>query len=383
MYNLNAPDAPYGGPALLPEQEPQQYGYLGAPPEYVEPYSQSERLSPTKMMWAGLLSDIGGYLGSGGMRPMGNTGMRMYMQANQMNNRQQAANAQAKNQHWRDQMAYGQAQQVQANTEFNQNRAVGQDAATADWRESQTALGQDRLQLQRDKLAFERQLMLQDAALTAAEQQGANPEMIKLHRDLGKDFQSATQGERDLLSRAQQAKQLISQNTGLGDLTALISLVKTLDPGSVVSSGEVSSVEQAAGLKAKWEGWLSKAADEGSVGATMQSQINNVVDSLIRIAENDYNRKLNMAKTQGEQQQLDTSLYLPQVTPFNEYRRETMPQQVAPVPKEPVQMPSYGIPQNPLDVVPAPPVKPRQWLTPAEPARVGNQTSRVSPSGVY
>ena len=99
--------------ALLEQQQMQQPGgYLLEPPDYAEPYSKEEFVNPRGLMFAGLLSDVGGYLASGGRQPLRNSGLNMWMQANQYNARLKAANQSARDRNAQMQMNYGQQMEM-------------------------------------------------------------------------------------------------------------------------------------------------------------------------------------------------------------------------------------------------------------------------------
>ena len=320
VTQLPAPLSPEQQESLAISQGPQ----LQAPEQYQPIYGDEQLLNPKRLMWAGLLSDLGNYIGSGGRQPMQGLAMKNFQQASQYNNRLTAANQAAKRQHWQDQNAYVKGNQQMA------AQALGMDATKQQIESGELTLDQQRraeklgitpgagqpynnwvlagkpgtykqwLQ-QGDSSGLDRKLKelkieAAERALIKAEDAGVPLDVIKQEEALRKSYTGQTSGAAEVLSKAQSVLSQLSLGSGAGDIAATIEFFKTLDPSSVVSTGEQDSLSQASGYIANIKRIGDKMMGKGgTLGPAGRKDLAESVNALVKLAEADY------STTRGEQ----------------------------------------------------------------------------------
>lgn len=355
---------------LLPDDQQAQMGQpaafnAGPPPEFTAPYTDEEKLNPRALMFAGLLSDMGGYLASGGMRPMGNTGLNMFMQAQKYNAGQKAANQAAQQKHYQQQMAYQKQMQDQAHRGQSlglQERGIARqeasDLANKQYRDATLGHGEDRLALDWERHNLNADA--QNAAALALAEAGVPMDVVKQETTEQQNFIADTKPLRDMLKRAQDAKALLAQGTGIGDLTGIISVIKALDPTSVVSQGETDNVQKVQSWKEELISRIEKGQGKGTLTAETIADINRALDSVINVASADYKSRENDVKRRFESYDgvMDAERFLP-TNPFQTFYKSQpnlveAPAQTVEIPQVPTsygQVPQVGPAQLPNEVM--------------------------------
>ena len=83
------------------------------------------------------------------------------------------------------------------------------------------------------------------------------------------------------------------------DLTTVYSLIRFLDPGSVVREGEVSLLQSATGLWNQIQSELKKASGQGFITGPQKTQLRGLVTDLMKEYEQTAQTRLQRAKEQA------------------------------------------------------------------------------------
>jgi len=104
-----------------------------------------------------------------------------------------------------------------------------------------------------------------------------NKDRFSMSQDLAKQRTAALKPYMAQRSQAQKTITSLEQGTGAGDLAAVISFNKSLDPSSVVREGEQAATTGAAGPIERLRGLLSEVEGEGALSDTSRRQMASLI----------------------------------------------------------------------------------------------------------
>lgn len=177
--------------------------------------------------------------------------------------------------------------------------------------------------------------MLMEARNPQQAEQLSQPDRFKMSQDLAKQRTGALSAYVDQRSQAQKTMTSLQQGTGAGDLAAVISFNKSLDPSSVVRESEQKATTGAAGPIERFRGLLSDVEGRGALSEKSRRQMAELIAEIQQneaaYANNivtDYNNRaqnfgLNAADIRGGQLG-----YGPQGNARTEFNALTVPQSI-------------------------------------------------------